>query len=94
MTGYVKKALNQFQHKKRTKQQYAPYPCACIIYRAKKQYATQASQAPPLDKYGKKFIQKVCGKHLFLGRAVDPPLFCPISAIASQPAAPTKGTMK
>ena len=94
MPGYVKKALKQFQHVKRPKPQHAPYPSARIIYGAKKQYATQASQAPPLDKHGKKFIQQVCGKFLFLGRAVDPTLLCPISAIASQSSAPTEDTMK
>jgi len=35
MPGYVKKALKQFQHIKRAKQQHAPYPCARIIYGAK-----------------------------------------------------------
>jgi len=94
MPGYVKKALKQFQHVKRPKPQHAPYPSARIIYGAKKQYATQVSQAPPLDKHGKKFIQQVCGKFLFLGRAVDPTLLCPISAIASQSSAPTEDTMK
>ena len=43
--------------------------------------ATQPSAAPLLDKKGKKFIQQVCGKKLFLGRAVDSTLICPISAI-------------
>ena len=54
MPGYVAKALEQFQHQKSTKKQNAPFPCARIIYGAKKQYATQQSQSPPLDKKGKK----------------------------------------
>ncbi len=94
MPNYVSKALKQFQHIRKPKPQHAPYPCAKINYGAKKQYATQVSQAPPLDKQGKKFIQQVCGKFLFLGRAVDPTLLCPISAIASQSANPTEDTMK
>jgi hypothetical protein len=62
-----------------------------IKYGAKKQYAAQESTAPPLDAKGKKFIQQVCGKFLFLGRAVDSTLslLCPISAIALQSAHPT-----
>ena len=36
----------------------------------------------------------MCGKFLFLGRAVDATLLCPISAIASQAANPTEETMK
>ena len=94
MPGYVKKALKQFQHLMPTKQQHAPFPSTPIKYGAKKQYATQTSSAPLLDKKGKKFIQQVCGKFLFLGRAVDPTLLCPISAIASQSAQPTEDTMK
>ena len=94
MPGYVQKALKQFQHESTKKKQHAPFPCARINYGAKKQYATQHSTAPLLDKKGKKYIQQVCGKFLFLGRAVHPTLLCPISAIASQSAAPTEDTMK
>ena len=54
MPDYVAEALKQFQHQ--------PFPSAPIKYGAKKQYATQASTAPPLDKKGKRFIQQVCGK--------------------------------
>jgi hypothetical protein len=46
-----------------------------------------------LNQKEKKFIQKVCGKFLFLGRAVDSTLLCPISAIASQSSKPTTDTM-
>ena len=93
MPGYVKKALKQFQHVMK-KEQNQPFPSAPIKYGAKRQYATQESKAPLLDKQGKKFIQQVCGKFLFLGRAVDSTLLCPISAIASQSATPTEDTMK
>jgi hypothetical protein len=90
MPGYVAKALKQFQHTAPKSKQDAPFPSARIIYGAKKQYATESSKAPLLDKTEKKFIQKVCGKFLFLGRAVDSTLLCPISAIASQSSKPTK----
>ena len=93
MPKYVKKALKQFQHVV-NKEQHAPYPSIPIKYGAKKQYATESSTAPLLDAKGKKFIQQVCGKFLFLGRAVDSTLLCPISAIASQSSKPTEDTMK
>jgi len=70
MPGCVANALKQFQYQTKKKQN-APYPCARINYGAKKQYATQQSTAPLLDKKGNKYIQQVCGKFLFLGRAVD-----------------------
>ena len=92
--NYVRDALKQFQHIKPQTKQQAPYPSAKINYGAKKQYATEESSAPPLDKKGKRFIQQVCGKFLFLGRAVDSTLLCPVSAIASQSANPTEDTMQ
>ena len=94
MPGYVAKALRQFQYVWDGKRQDAPFPSAHIQYGAKKQYATKESSAPPLDKAGKRYIQQVCGKFLFLGRAVDSTLLCPISAIASQSSKPTEDTMK
>ena len=93
MPGYVKKALTLFQHEQQCKQN-APYPQARIKYGAKQQYAQQELSAPPLDAKGKKFIlQKLCGKFLFLGRAVDSTLLCPISALAAQSSNPTEDTM-
>jgi hypothetical protein len=47
-----------------------------------------------LDKHGKKVIEQVCGKFLFLGQVVDSSLRCPISAIPSQAAKPTEDTME
>ena len=94
MPGYVAKALKQFGHVKPTKRQDSPYPSTPIKYGARKQYAMEESKAPPLNKKGKKFIQQVCGKFLYLGRAIDSTLLCPISAIASQSAQPTEDTLK
>ena len=94
MPGYVKKALSQFQHPKPQTPQHAPFPAMPINYGARTQYATTPTTAMLLDPKGKKFIQQVCGKFLFLGRAVDPTLLCPISAIASQSSKPTVDTLK
>jgi hypothetical protein len=69
-------------------------PSAPIQYGTKKQYATQELKAPLLDNKAKWFIQQVCGKFLFLGRAVDSTLLCPIRAIASQSSKPTENTMQ
>ena len=91
--GYVKKALKQLCHKMK-QQQYSPYPCATIKYGATKQYATTELTAPPLDAQGKRFIQQLCGKFLYLGRAVGSTLLCPISALASQSSTPTEDTMR
>jgi hypothetical protein len=92
MPNYVKKALKQFQHIA-GKLQHTQYPSVPIQYGAKKQYAIQDLHAPLLDDKAKRFIQQVCGKFLFLGRAVDSTLLCLISATASQSSKPTKATM-
>jgi hypothetical protein len=51
-------------------------------------------KAPLLDNKAKQFIQKIRGKFLFLGRAFDSTLLCPISAIASQSSKPTEDTIQ
>ncbi len=92
--GYKDKALKQFNHPKPKRPQNQPFPHTQPKYGAPKQYAKEESNAPPLDKKGKRFIQQVCGKFLFLGRAVDSSLLVPISAIASQAANPTTDTLQ
>jgi hypothetical protein len=93
MPNYVQKALKQFLHTA-GKLQHALYQSAPIQYGTKKQYATQESKAPLLEDKAKRFIQQVCNKFLFLGRAVDSTLLCPIRAIASQSSKPTEDTMR
>jgi hypothetical protein len=93
MPNYMQKALKQFQHKA-GKLQHAPYQSTPIQCGAKKQYTTQESGAPLIDNKAKRFIQQVCGKFLFLSRAVDSTILCPISAIALQSSKPTEETMQ
>jgi hypothetical protein len=93
MPNYVQKALKQFLHNA-GKLQHAPYQSAPIQYGAKKQYTTLESKAPLLEDKAKRFIQQVCGTFLFLSRAVDSTLLCPISAIALQSSKPTEDTMQ
>ena len=69
-----------------------PSPHTTIKYGAKIQYAKQDSTAP-INPTEKKFIQKVCGKFLFHGQAVDSTVLTSISAIALQSANPTKETL-
>ena len=91
--GYIEKTLLQFNHEAPKRRQDSPFPHTPPDYGAKKQYAKEADDAPALDKKGKRFIQQVCGKLLFYGRAVDSTLLTPISAIAAQQANPTETTM-
>jgi hypothetical protein len=89
----MKKALTIFQHKHRY-QQDQPFLHTPTKYGTHKQYAKVDSTAPLLDKKGKKFIQKVCGKFLFYSRTVNSTILVPLSAIASQSARPTKDTLE
>jgi hypothetical protein len=82
MPGYVNKALTVFKHKQKCKQDQ-PFPHTPIKYGAWKQYAKTHSSSSKLDKQEEKIIQKVCGKFIFYGRAVDSTLLVPLSAIAS-----------
>ena len=93
MPGYVERALKQFNHRAPLKRQDSPYPSTPIKYGARKQYATTRVDAPPVSAADKKFIQQVCGKFLFYGRAVDSTILTAISAIASQQAKPTTDTL-
>ena len=58
------------------------------------QYAKEPDDSVPLDKLGKKFIQEVTGVFLFLARAVDSTMLTPLSALASEQAAPTEKMMQ
>ena len=93
MPEYVKKALKQFGHVRR-KLQNQPFPHTPIKYGAKQQFPQEQDNSPPVDAKTKQFIQQVCGKFLFLGRAIDGTLLTPISAIASQSASPTENTLE
>ena len=84
MPGYAKKALKQFNHSKPATRQDLPFAYTKPNYGAKKQYAQQESTAKSIDKKTKRFFQQVCGKLLYLGRAVISTLLMPISAITSK----------
>ena len=90
MPGYVDKALQQFNHPRLCKRQDAPYPHTPLKYGAKQQYASAGDTSPLLSATDKKFIQQVIGKFLYLGRAVDPTLQMPLSALGTQQTKPTE----
>jgi hypothetical protein len=93
MPGYVTKALTYFWHPPPVKIQDQPYPHAKPNYGAKTQHAMAEDTSPPLNKAGKKFIQRVCRVFLFLARGVDGGLLPALSALASQQANPVERTM-
>ena len=76
------------------KQQNTPYLHVPVKYGAKVQYAPVTDQSTPLDKEGKKFIQKVCGKFLYLGRVVNLTILVALSAITAQQSLETMETKR
>ena len=87
LPGYVAKARKQFGHEMPTRRQDSPYPYTPPNYGAKVQYANNGNDdSPLLDAKGKKYIQQVNGKFLFLGRAVDLTILTALSALATQQA--------
>eukprot|EP00804_Cyclotella_cryptica_P028838 CCRYP_008425-RA/>CCRYP_008425-RA protein AED:0.37 eAED:0.37 QI:0/0/0/1/1/1/3/0/442 len=69
-----------------------PYPHTEPKYGAKVQFA-EYDDSPDVGKEGQTHIQRVNGKFLWYGRAVDPTTLVPLSALASQQSKPTQNTM-
>ena len=92
MEPYLRKALIQFDNLVPKKRRDSPYPHIEPKYGAKVQYA-EYDTSPAVGKGEQKHIQKVNGKFLWYGRAVDGTTLVPLSALASQQSAPTEDTM-
>ena len=92
MEPYLQKALRQFDNVVPTKRQDSPYPHVEPKYGAKVQFA-EYDTSPVVGKEGQTHIQKVNGKFLWYGRAVDPTTLVPLSALASQQSKPTQHTL-
>ncbi|KAL7481422.1 hypothetical protein ACHAW6_007145 [Cyclotella cf. meneghiniana] len=90
MSGYIKTYNIQPDSFQARTQPLSHTP---IKYHCKKQYAKPPFSAPSLNKRGKKFIQQVCGKFIYLGRSIDSTLLVPISAIAAHSSKPTRDTL-
>ena len=71
MKGYNPKALKEFGHKKPNKPVYGPYQFIRPEYGKKIQYANNEDDSPTLSPKEIKTIQKIAGKFLYSGQAVD-----------------------
>ena len=71
MKGYNPKALKEFGHKKPNKPVYGPSQFTRPEYGKKIQYAKNDDDSPTLSPKEIKTIQKIAGKFLYSGRAVD-----------------------
>ena len=80
LPGYTNKVLKHFKHTKRKRKPTIPKRAHHIW--GQKTICDTTIRSAATWKKGKKFIQQVCGKFLFLRRAVNSTPICPISAIA------------
>jgi hypothetical protein len=84
MPGYIKDALQKFQHPLHKRPQYAPHNWTVPAYRQRIQYAPPPDAAPLVTAAEITRAQAIVGTLLYNARAVDPTLLVPLSALASQ----------
>ena len=89
MKPYLEKALWQFNNLTPSKKQHAPYPHVCPKFGPNAKFAEYHTFAP-VGKEEQMHVQKVNGKFLWYGRAIDDTLLTPFSALTEQQSKPTK----
>ena len=89
MPGYIKKALERFQHTAPTRPQYSPHACAKIQYGVKMQLTPPPDESDPMTAAEKTRLQELIGVLLYYGRAIDNTLLVALGTLSS---AQTKGT--
>ena len=79
--GYIKAALQRFNHPITTRHQDSPLPHTPHNYGAIIRYTKESEAIEILNEEGKKFIQQVSGNILYLTRVVDINILKPLSTI-------------
>ena len=95
MPGYVKKALNKFNHKPPKRPEHAPHDWTAPIYgQQTQQQATQASTATLLLPDKNQRIQATVGTFRFYGLGIDSTIFVTLNNIGGQQSTATTDTKK
>ena len=94
MPGYIKKALQRFQHKQPTKPEKSPHIAQDKQIGVIIQLTASANTSAPLNKNEKKEIQQTICTLLYYARAVDPTLAVALSALAAEQSNGTETTAK
>ena len=93
MTGYVKKALNKFNHQPPKRPEHTPHDWTSPIYGQRtQQRATQASTAPLLPPDGKQRIQAIVETFLYYGLSIDSTILVTLNDIGDQQSTATTDT--
>ena len=94
MPGYIKQALHEFQHKMPSWPTHSPSKYTAPIYGAKVQYAETPADEPTLPPEQIKRVQKIVGKLLYYGLAVDNTIIVILGDLAIEQTKCTKPTIK
>lgn len=92
MPGYVDCILEEYQRRPARTPQHAPYRHNPVNYGARVQYAPKADTTARLPPDGITRIQKIVGKSMYYGRAVDSTIGPALSAISSDQSKATELT--
>jgi hypothetical protein len=92
MPGYIKAALNKYQHAAPARPEHAPHTWNPPIYGAKTQYVEDKTISPALFDKDVNKLQQLTGTLLNYARAVDPTLIMPINVLASEQSKSTEVT--
>ena len=99
MPKYVARALHKFKQALQkyhpdNKPEYSPHKHVEPNYGQKVQYAEPTDDAPKLDSVYTNVLQKIVGKFLYYGIAVDNTILVALSTIASDQSSATSNTAK
>jgi hypothetical protein len=93
MPGYIKDALQKFQHPMPKRPQYATHNWTLPAYGQRIQYAPLPEAIPPSTPHEITRAQAIVGTLLYNVHVVDPTLLVPLSALASQVSTATATTL-
>jgi hypothetical protein len=84
MPGYIKPALQKYQHPALARAEHAPHKWHPPVYGAKTQYIEEAEDSPSLSPKYSNCLQQLGGTLLYYNRAVDPTSIMPINVLGSE----------
>ena len=93
MPGYIKHALERFNHPQPSRPQHSPHEWHKPVYGStKQQQPTTIKSSPALSDSATKRIQSITGTLLYYARGVDPTMLPALNEISAQQSAPTQDT--
>jgi hypothetical protein len=92
MHGYIKEALQKYQHSAPTHTEHAPHKWNTPVYGAKTQYVEDGEDIPALSQKDASCLQQLEGTLLYYARAVDPKLIMPVNVLDSEQTRATADT--